>query len=200
MRVNRAFGIAGIVLAVVATLLFVSWGLKSSMTLDDFDRFYKSPEYPAQYAKQVGGYEVKIKVRPSKYHFYKMTNGEIQRADSLIGVNDSIVFMDMKIVGFGENSPLFEGDQQLMEERLMYYMSFITEDLWLESEDEIYTLINHHVERNYNITNSVSIQMAFHKPVGQDFTFVYNDRMLEIGTMKLKITARDLNKLPNLSL
>lgn len=200
MKANRIIQLGTALTGALVIVLIVSWGMKATMSLEDFDRFYKSNEYPAQYEKSIGGYDVKIKVRPSKYHCYRMSPNDLQKADSLFVANDSVLFIDMKIVGFSENSPLFEGDQQELEQRLMYYMTFIKEDLWLESEEKVYALFNHHVERNYNITNSLNIQLAFHKPPNGDFTFVYNDRTLNLGAIKIKVQENDLEKIPHLSL
>jgi len=190
--------IAGFMVLLTCGIL-ISWNWKSSLSLNDFDALYKSIDYPAQYAKTIGGYEIKVKLRPVDYHCALLAKGDHNRADSLKTSNDSIIFMDMKISGYGENSPLFEGDQEMLEQRLMYFMSFMKNDLRLEDDHGAYGLVNHHAERNYNITNSLSIQMAFKRTQDKSFTFVYDDHVLGIGTIKMKVDEKDLDRIPSLN-
>jgi len=178
----------------LAGVLLLSFDFRKSLSLSEFEQHYRSVEYEAQYAKEIGNYVVKVKYRPVAYHFGKMSRGDRHIADSLIRENDSVIFFDMKIDGLGANSPLFEGDQQLLEERLMYFMAKVKQDLFLVDEGETYRLLNHHLERNYNITNAINIQLAFSKPKGEAFTFTYNDRMLGMGRLNFAMDQNEIQK------
>ena len=180
--------------------LLLSFDFRRTMSLQEFQQHYNSAEYEAQFTKEIGGYTVKIKYRPSAYHFGKMSKGNKKLTDSLLAANDSIVFFDMKIDGFGANSPLFEGDQQLLEERLIYFMAKVKHDLFLTDKAQSYRLLNHHLERNYNITGAINLQLAFSKPKGDEFTFTYNDRMLGLGKLNFAMDQNEIQKkLPRLN-
>jgi len=189
-------GIVGALLTGAA--LALSFVGQSSMSVMEFSHLYGSAEYPVQYSKRLGEYEVKVKYRPLEYHVARFSRNDKQIYDSLMEVNDSIIFLDFKVAGLRQNSPLFEGRQELLEERLMYFLTHITEDLVLSDSHGTYTLLNHSLERNYNITNALNLQLAFKKPQERSFTFTFNDRMLNIGKVNFMVNERDLEKLPHI--
>ena len=181
-----------------AGILLVSLTWKNELTLDEYREFYASPDYDCQYEKVIGGYKVQLKYRPTELHIASRVENKEER-DSLIKENSSVAFFDMKITALSGVSPIFEGDQSVLEERVMYFLAHVTDDLMLHNDDGEYYLLNHHMERNYNINNSIYIQLAFNRPEHKDFTFTYNDRVLGIGKVNFEIKAKDIDKLPKIN-
>lgn len=188
-------------LMVVAGASLFMLSFKPRVSYNDFKELYASSEYSGQFKRSIGRYEVKLKYRPSEYHFAKMSSGDETLKDSLLNANDSVVFFDLKLSADGPNSPLFEGDQALLEDRLMYFLSHLRADLWLSDSKAEYRLLNHHLERNYNITHSINVQLAFQKPRDAKYKFTFNDRMLNIGTVNFMVDQKAIDKeLPHLKM
>jgi hypothetical protein len=84
-------------------------------------------------------------------------------------------------------------------ERVQYYAFDMQNDIKLVSDGDTLPCALYHYERNYNLTDFTNFMVSFPSPkdASKDRTFVYEDKYLGTGTIKLTIKAEDINQLPN---
>ncbi len=85
------------------------------------------------------------------------------------------------------------------EERVKYFAFDMQHDLRLIAGTDTLPCSLFHFERNYGITDYANFLISFPqvKDPKQDRTFIYEDKKLGAGMVKLSIKAEDINNLPN---
>lgn len=106
-------------------------------------------------------------------------------------------------------TPLYYGvnNEEQFNERLHYFLFKAQLDFYLlDGEDSLICEL-YHFERNFGLAPYKTILTGFSHPKGENSsyykdnkTFVYNDKVLGIGPVMLKISANALNNIPALKL
>jgi hypothetical protein len=97
-------------------------------------------------------------------------------------------------------------DQQQYNDRISYLISQINKDIYLVDGKDTIPCSMHHFERSYHLTHYHTILFTFDKPEGRskeeegDKTIVYNDNLLGIGKMNIRIDEKDIQHIPTIQL
>lgn len=85
------------------------------------------------------------------------------------------------------------------QERVKYFAFDMQKDIKLVSGGDTLPCVLFHFERNFGITDFSNFLLSFpqSKNVNEDRVFVYEDKVLGTGLVKLTVKAEDINQLPN---
>src|SRR5690606_10624522 len=84
-------------------------------------------------------------------------------------------------------------------QRLQYFSDLVQYDLSLEENNDTLTCQLFHFERNYGVAPYNNIVLGFPKPTQESTkTLVFNDQILGIGKIKLKIEKENIDNIPNI--
>lgn len=90
--------------------------------------------------------------------------------------------------------------------RVEYFSFRMQQDIKLIDGKDTLNCALHHFERDYELTPANTFVLGFELPAGQeknetrDKIFIYNDRVLGAGTIKIGINKRDINNIPTLKI
>ncbi|OFY82859.1 MAG: hypothetical protein A3F72_01875 [Bacteroidetes bacterium RIFCSPLOWO2_12_FULL_35_15] len=88
-------------------------------------------------------------------------------------------------------------------ERLEYFVTNAQDDIYLIDGTDTLTCELYHFERNYGISPYSNIVLAFKQKNETEVkgkTFIYDDKILGVGKIALKINAKDIIDLPKLEI
>ena len=166
-------------------------GLKVSKVIDDF-KFtlqYKPLEYLV--AKQEKTHELETKV----------LNTELKKVEGMQYYTFSIGSAD------GQSVLLKTGLDSEVEyyERINYFSFEMQRDLFLVQDNDTLPCKLFHFERTYNLMPMNNIVLGFElteeEQSGNTYsnkTLIYNDRMLDMGTVRLTIKGENIGNLPKM--
>ena len=90
------------------------------------------------------------------------------------------------------------------EQQRLYYLSFqMKENIRLIQGQDTLAPVLYHFERSFDLSPHRTFVMAFEEPLSkspEDRTFILDSPVLGTGPLKLKITAKDLDNIPDIKL
>ncbi len=93
--------------------------------------------------------------------------------------------------------------QEEYYQRVAYFSTFAQDDFKLVEGQDTLACIMYHFERNYGIRPFQTILLGFKNTPGsqdKDKEVLYEDRILGLNTVNLRIESKNLNNIPQLSL
>jgi hypothetical protein len=91
--------------------------------------------------------------------------------------------------------------EQEYHERIDYFSFRMQKDLTLVDGKDTLKCVLFHFVRNYGIKPYSDFMLAFEKGAGTgDKTLIYEDEILGVGTIKIRIQAEDISRIPELVL
>lgn len=167
----------------------------------------KNPENGLVKTKKLSDFDFELTYRPHEYIALTeavngLTNETLASKKEEL---DDLHYLALKIKGNGtggllETNATSENDYNL---RLYYYSSEAQLDMHLIQEKDTMPCVLYHFERNYQLAPYNTIVMGFEPQqydLSKSLEFVYNDRVLGLGPVRMAIDGNDLNQIPQLKL
>ena len=161
-------------------------GLKVSKELNDykFELLYKPVEYIAINEQR------KLDVDTISYYHRIEELKEMQYYTLKI---ETLTGLEMMKAGIGS--------EQEYSNRLQYFSDLAQYDITLVDGGDTLTCALFHFERNYGVAPYNNIVLGFfNNKKNNSKTLIFNERVLEVGRVKLKIKEKDINNIPEIIL
>ena len=172
---------------------YVEWienpgnGLRTTKQVDEllFTLQYKPHDYLALKASK------KINPTAEEMRKYKNEISDLQYFTLQLGNADSTA--DGLTTGMNDDSEFYG--------RIQYFTSAIQNDFKLVDGKDTLPCVLHHFERTYGLTPYTSFVLGFRNSQKNEVTdkiFIYEDKILQTGTIKISIDAASLERIPQL--
>lgn len=157
------------------------------------------------YDKQVGNFQFSVKYIPSEFMALSESGTAVSPEKHAHDLQEytGLYYILFKIRARDDKDILTSlSSSSEAYQKLVRYFSFdIQEDLVLVENGDTLTCVLANFERTYGVSPYCTIMAGFekksdHKEIHHDLTFIYKDRVLQTGPVKLLIPAKDLAAIP----
>lgn len=197
-----------VVLVILSCCLCVGCGgEQGSLPPVDYVRWVKDPSNGLLQSKEVKSYSFLAQYKPIEFMIVQEERREelpqerleSRRAD--FGVD--YLYYNFRIKNTeGELSPLGSGveSDQVYQRRLGYFTFEMQEDLYLLHGQDTFPCVLFQFVRSYDVAPYVEFALGFEKPsehpLTEALTFVFEDRVLGIGTTRLLFDPSIIQNIP----
>lgn len=180
---------------------------KKSVTVQEYLNYINNPENELISTQEIAQLKIQVQYRPIDYQVLNELDLDLINADTFktqISLNQGTQFFLLRIGTKDNNSdPLrinLQNEDQY-QQRISYLISSVKDDVKLIDGKDTLNCKMHHYERSYHLSNFHNILLLFDNPVEQnveikDKTIIFNERMLETGILKFKISHNAIQSIP----
>lgn len=192
---------------VAALLTCFSCGQESQLSVPDYLSWVNDPANGLKVAKELSDYRFELFYKPVEYIVVNEqrkweVNPDVftDRMEELKGMQ----YYTLRIESLTGSEMMRTGisTEQEYGLRLQYFSDLAQYDMKLVDGNDTLSCALFHFERNYGIAPYNNIVLGFPKIEGSTAakTFTFNERVLGVGKVNLKITENDINNIPELIL
>jgi hypothetical protein len=175
----------------------------------DYIKWIENEENGLLVKKTLGDFTFSLQYKPLDYvalsHF-KRSNIKNEEFEKKKNEFEGMQYFTLRVQSASNKNFLKAGIQSKDEEyaRLQYFAFNMQNDLTLIDGKDTLKCVLHHFERTYNITPYADFVIGFESGnkgsqlTNNDKVLIYNDQVLNLGTIKIKINKQSLNRIPTL--
>lgn len=180
----------------------------STLNAKEYVAWIENPDNGVCITKKINDFEFAILYKPVDYIVAMESKNKNISKDSILKRKNSLKgyqYYTFRIRSFKDNEFFRTGMTSENEyyERLEYFVSNAQNDITLvEGKDTIPCAV-YHFERNYGISPYNNIVLSFEEKDSlntADKVFIYEDKVLGLGKIAIKIKANELSELPKLNI
>ncbi len=188
----------------VYTVFNTSCSKPAILNTKEYTAWIENPDHGASFTKKINDFEFAVLYKPIDYIAAIESKNRNISKDSILKRRKDLKgyqYYTFRIRSFKDNEFFRTGMTSENEyyERLEYFVSNAQSDIKLiEGKDTIACAV-YHFERNYGISPYNNIVLSFEEKDSlntNDKVFIYDDKMLGVGKIAVKIKADGLNDLP----
>lgn len=173
----------------------------------DYVRWVKDPSNGLVQFKQIQGYAFMAQYKPIEF-IIAQEERQVALSTEMVEVRKAELGTDYLYYNFriknteGALSPLGSGGQsdQVYQHRLGYFTFGMQQDLYLLYEQDTLPCVLFQFVRSYDVAPYVEFALGFEKtsqrPLTEEITFVFEDRVLGIGTTRLLFDPTIFQNIP----
>ncbi|MCH8903121.1 MAG: hypothetical protein IIA45_04320 [Bacteroidetes bacterium] len=184
---------------------------KTALPPHEFAQWVEHENNGLKVYKNIGDYEFTLQYKPVEYialnqlKHKKLTSKVL---DDKINELNELQYFTFQIALKDKNTSIIDaarGDPEMFEQLVNYFSFGMQNDIQLLEGDKLKDCVLFHFERSYGLTPYNRFVLAFandlnndNKSSEKDKIFLFNDHVLGVGPMKMKIQTHDLDKIPNI--
>ncbi len=201
--VHHAYRYAGIFAPLMA--VFVLSGCSGSLDAKDYLRWVENAENGMVKETSLGGFDFRLQHKPLEYialqeeRTLKPTTGLIRKFRTERG---GLYYFNFRIAS-KTGQPILETGKNSKKEyhrRNDYFTSEMQHDLFLVAGKDTISCTLYHFEHNHGLApyNNMVVAFAKNSEETQDLQFVYADKVLGVGPVKITLKKSAFDHLPKL--
>lgn len=182
-------------------LILISASCQKELTPDEYSKYISDPENGLRKNQTVGDFELSVMYEPVDYLLGK--SNDTRPLDEQRKELSSYEHFQFRIkLREGGNILMYKETIQKNEVTRINHFSFeAKQDFVIVSGADTNYCKLAHFSRNYNLTPTVDITLAFDKiEVENDWQLIYQDQQFDLGKVKFLFKEDDLRNLPALKL
>ena len=179
---------------------------QKEVTVSEYLNWVKNPENGLVVSKEFENYKISLFYKPVEFiaiNEQKTTTIDTTVFFSRLKQLNEFQYYTLKIESLtGEDvlSTNISTEQEYFD-RLYYFTDVLEYDLMLEENNDTLSCQLCHFERNYGVAPYNNIDLGFtSSEIQTDKTLVFNDQVLGLGKIKLKIAKKDIDNIPKIKL
>jgi hypothetical protein len=187
---------------------FFSCSKKKELNMEAYAQWVENTDNGLCIKKDIQEFEFKLIYKPIDYILdYEYKNDAIKK-DSILNRRKELngyQYITFKIKSTSGKEIMSEGITVENEyyERLEYFIDAVKDDFTLIDGKDTLPCRVYHFERSYGLSPYNTMVMCFEDPDtneinNNDKTFLYDDKVLGVGKIAMKISGNDLDNLPTL--
>ncbi|MEO0776871.1 MAG: hypothetical protein AAFW73_18100 [Bacteroidota bacterium] len=192
--------LAGLLLILAAT-----WSKTPSSTPRDLIDWVEDPAHGLHVNKTLGPYRFSVQAKPPAYIIARESPPEALTSERVAErrrqLGEEMDYYNFTIAPAHSSRSVLQtaAQQEADYYALIDYFSYAAQDDFylLHGADTSRCLLYQFV-RSYELAPQLEFTMAFERQPQSDPTFVYDDRVLGVGTVKTRLRSADLLQLPTL--
>lgn len=179
---------------------------QKELSVKDYLAWVNNPENGLKVSKEIKEYKIELFYKPAEYiAINEQKTTEIDTALFFQRIKEikDFQYYTLKIESLKGTEMMRTNiaSEHEYSQRLQYFSDLVQYDLLLEENNDTLTCQLFHFERNYGVAPYNNIVLGFPKPTQENAkTLVFNDQMLGIGKIKLKIEKDNIDNIPNIIL
>lgn len=187
-----------------STMLFSC--TQKELSVKDYLAWVNNPENGLKVSKEIKDYKIELFYKPAEYiaiNEQKTTEIDTALFYQRIKEIKDFQYYTLKIESLKGTEMMRTNisSEHEYSQRLQYFSDLVQYDLLLEENNDTLTCQLFHFERNYGVAPYNNIVLGFPKPTQENAkTLVFNDQILGIGKIKLKIEKENIDNIPNIIL
>ena len=202
---TRAILIVGFMINAV---FIIGCSKPSNLNTKDYAAWIENPANGVCITKKISDFEFAVLYKPIEYVVAMESKNKNISKDSILKRRENLKgyqYFTFRIRSLKDNEFLKTGmtSQNEYYERLEYFVSNAQNDIKLVEEKDTIPCALYHFERNYGISPYSSIVLSFEEKDNsntKDKVFIYEDKVLGIGKIAIKIKGSELSDLPKLNI
>jgi len=196
-------------LFVIGLLILISCHEETILSPAKYVEWVKDPSNGLLQSKAINEFEFTAQYKPLNF-IVAQEERTNDLSDTILSSRKKELGIDYLYYNFriknkeGELSPVGSGahSEQEYQRRLGYFTFDMQQDLYLLHGQDTFPCTMFQFVRNYDIAPYVEFALGFKKQINttlnQDITFVFEDRILGIGTTKLLFTQSIFENIPKI--
>lgn len=179
---------------------------QKELSVKDYLAWVNNPENGLKVSKEIKDYKIELFYKPAEYvaiNEQKTTEIDTALFYQRIREIKDFQYYTLKIESLKGTEMMRTNiaSEHEYSQRLQYFSDLVQYDLVLEENNDTLTCQLFHFERNYGVAPYNNIVLGFPKPTQENAkTLVFNDQILGIGKIKLKIEKENIDNIPNIIL
>jgi len=179
---------------------------QKELSVKDYLAWVNNPENGLKVSKEIKDYKIELFYKPAEYiaiNEQKTTEIDTTLFYQRIKEIKDFQYYTLKIESLKGTEMMRTNiaSEHEYSQRLQYFSDLVQYDLSLEENNDTLTCQLFHFERNYGVAPYNNIVLGFPKPTQESTkTLVFNDQILGIGKIKLKIEKENIDNIPNIIL
>lgn len=179
---------------------------QKELNVKDYLAWVNNPENGLKVSKEIKEYKIELFYKPVEYiAINEQKTTEIDTALFFQRIKEikDFQYYTLKIESLKGTEMMRTNisSEHEYSQRLQYFSDLVQYDLLLEENNDTLTCQLFHFERNYGVAPYNNIVLGFPKPTQENAkTLVFNDQLLGIGKIKLKIEKENIDNIPNIIL
>ena len=179
---------------------------QKELSVKDYLAWVNNPENGLKVSKEIKEYKIELFYKPVEYiAINEQKTTEIDTALFFQRIKEikDFQYYTLKIESLKGTEMMRTNiaSEHEYSQRLQYFSDLVQYDLSLEENNDTLSCQLFHFERNYGVAPYNNIVLGFPKPTQENAkTLVFNDQMLGIGKIKLKIEKEKIDNIPNIIL
>lgn len=179
---------------------------QKELSVKDYLAWVNNPENGLKVSKEIKDYKIELFYKPAEYiaiNEQKTTEIDTTLFFQRIKEIKDFQYYTLKIESLKGTEMMRTNisSEHEYSQRLQYFSDLVQYDLSLEENNDTLSCQLFHFERNYGVAPYNNIVLGFPKPTQENAkTLVFNDQMLGIGKIKLKIEKENIDNIPNIIL
>lgn len=177
---------------------------QKELSVKDYLAWVNNPENGLKVSKEIKDYKIELFYKPAEYiAINEQKTTEIDTALFFQRIKEikDFQYYTLKIESLKGTEMMRTNiaSEHEYSQRLQYFSDLVQYDLSLEENNDTLSCQLFHFERNYGVAPYNNIVLGFPKPTQENAkTLVFNDQILGIGKIKLKI--ENIDNIPNIIL
>jgi hypothetical protein len=179
---------------------------QKEVTVGEYLNWVKNPENGLVVSKEFENYKISLFYKPVE--FIAINEQRTTSIDTTVFFNrlkqlEEFQYYTLKIESLTGEDVLKTNisTEQEYFDRLYYFTDVLEYDLMLEENKDTLSCQLCHFERNYGVAPYNNIDLGFtSSEIQTDKTLVFNDQVLGLGKIKLKIAKKDIDNIPKIKL
>lgn len=196
-----------IFLAIITVLLTVACKKKQFLDVQGYISWVENPENNLFVEKKIGDFEFKVLYKPLDYivsQEFKRNNFSKDSINKRKQELKDYQYYTLRIRSFKDNEFFRTGilTENEYYNRLEYFISEAQKDIKIIEGNDTIPCAMYHFERNYGISPYSSIVLSFEEKDSlnrNDKVFFYDDQVLGVGKIVIKLKSSDISDLPHLN-
>lgn len=179
---------------------------QKELSVKDYLAWVNNPENGLKVSKEIKDYKIELFYKPAEYiaiNEQKTTEIDTALFYQRIKEIKDFQYYTLKIESLKGTEMMRTNisSEHEYSQRLQYFSDLVQYDLSLEENNDTLSCQLFHFERNYGVAPYNNIVLGFPKPTQENAkTLVFNDQILGIGKIKLKIEKENIDNIPNIIL
>ena len=177
------------------------------LEIKDYLAYVKNPDNGLKISKDLNEYQFELQYKPVKFiaiNEQRTTQIDTTLFDQRIKELNGLQYYTLKIQALAGKEMMRTGisSEQEYSNRLQYFSDLAQYDMRLVDGNDTLTCVLFHFERNYGVAPYNNMVLGFPKIDGktQSKTFTFNEQVLGVGKVKLKVAKQDINNIPKVKL
>lgn len=180
----------------------------STLNAKDYTAWIENPANGICITKKISDFEFAVLYKPVDYVVAIESKNKNISKDSILKRRENLKgyqYYTFRIRSFKDNEFFKTGMTSENEyyKRLEYFVSNAQNDIILVEDKDTIPCAVYHFERNYGISPYSSIVLSFEEKDNsntKDKVFIYEDKVLGVGKIAIKIKGSELSDLPKLNI
>lgn len=182
-------------------------GERQSLRPADYVHWVEDPSNGLKTEKRIGEYLFVLQYKPLEYLVLKTTKdinitaARLEEEKKEIEELQYYTFQVGEAEGSSDGLTVGASESSEFYGRIQYFTSAVQRDFKLVEGKDTLPCVLHHFERTYGLTPYTSFVLGFpksRKVSAEDKTFIYEDKVIGSGTIKITIPASCINNIPHL--